>query len=105
VATAACSLVSGMHMQAMEGLSTGRSPAAWNVIQAATRCACLRSTSASSRSTVAGGVQFLVRSAYKSYVCWYRAALQWTTVYGRSILGAYVPGGFHRDMQGEYSCR
>jgi len=49
VATAACSLVSGMHVQGMQGLSTGRSPAAWNVIQAATRYACLCSTAASCR--------------------------------------------------------
>ena len=48
------------------------------------------------------GVQFPACPAYISYVCWYRAALQWITVYGRSIMGAYVPGGLHRDMQGEY---
>jgi len=38
VATAACSPVSGTHMQ---GVSTGPSPAAWNVFQAATKYACL----------------------------------------------------------------
>ncbi|KAA6422315.1 MAG: hypothetical protein FRX49_07785 [Trebouxia sp. A1-2] len=29
-----------------------------------------------------------------------KAAVQWTTVYGRSILGAYVPDGLHGDMKG-----
>ncbi len=99
MATAACSLVSGMHVQGVAGPSTGCSPAAWNMFLAATKYACLCSTAASSRGIVSA------MSCFNLFVCWYRAAVQWTTVYGRSILGAYVPDGLHGDMQGEYSSR
>jgi len=53
----------------------------------------------------AAEIHFLPCVASILDVCWYRAAVQWTTVYGRSIMGAYVPGGSHRDMQGKYSSR
>lgn len=96
MATAACNSLSGMHVQGVAGLSNGRTSAAWNVIQAAAKYACLCSTSARRRGTVS----CMCRSTL--YVCWYRAAVQWTTVYGRSILGAYVPDGLHGDMKGRY---
>ena len=88
-----------MHVQGLKGLSSGRSPAAWNVFLAATKYACLRNTAASSRGAVSAV------SSFNLFVCWYRAAVQWTMLYGRSIMGAYVPGGFHKDMQGKYSRR
>jgi len=100
VATAVCSPNTDLHMQGMKGLSTGPASVAWDMFQSATKYACLPQHSSKLQR-----YRLCLYVALTMNFCWYRAALQWTTVYGRSVTGSYVQGGSHRLAQGKYSTR